>query len=134
MRIGKTIMLASDHNDTSSAGLDDNGSSPRTRLPSPQRGRGAGGEGGSGGGNQFQRSLSDRDLGMPSVENANGVFRPLTPNPSPALGRGGPKFLGSLRRFQLHLSSHSLRLGVSAVALCIAADGSRAGRAAKDLR
>ena len=45
---------------------------------------------------------------MPSAENANGVFCPLTPNPSPALGRGGPKFVGSFR--SLYLVSASPRL------------------------
>src|SRR5688572_25773629 len=113
MGIGKTIMLARDHNDTSSADLDQNGSSSGTRLPSPQRGRGAGSEGESGGGSQFQGSLSDRDLGSPSAENAHCVCCPLTPNPSPALGRGGPKFVGSFR------PTYSLRLCVSAVAFAL---------------
>src|SRR5688500_16518172 len=108
------LMEIADHSDSLSA-YDRGVSSTHTRLPSPQRGRGVGGEGESRGGSQFQRILSHRNLGSPSTGNAHSVLRPLTPSPSPALGRGGPTFSEVLVR---GLQS-SLRLCVSAVAFAL---------------
>ena len=60
------------------------------RLPSPRRGRGAGGEGDT----LAARSTPETRLWMRILEwpaKTHLCVRPLTPNPSPALGRGGPK-------------------------------------------
>lgn len=62
---------------------------PPNRSPSHQRGRGASGEGES-----TARSvlgLPKREKGCEPRELIQPTSHPLTPNPSPALGRGGPR-------------------------------------------
>ena len=59
-----------------------------TSVPSPQRGRGARGEGASTGELILRGSKPSSSARFRMLIHSNGF--PLTPNPSPALGRGEP--------------------------------------------